>query len=234
MDGRAALDAQDAQHAQRVLRLQVGDAVELMDRGRRYAASIESAGSDGVRVRVGEALPSSEPRVQVTLFQGLPKAEKMEWILQKCTELGVYDVQPVVMERCVVQLKEKDGEKKRERWQKIAREAAKQCGRAQIPQVHAPATLRALEKTLSSMDLLMIPWEEARSGGIRAALKGLPEGAARIGIVIGPEGGISEAEMRQMAAWGGAAVTLGPRILRTETAGMAALTLTLGYLGEME
>ena len=234
VNGAAALDALDAQHAVRVLRLTAGDEVELMDAGRRYAAAIEAAGPDGVRVRITRVLPSTEPRVRVTLFQGLPKAEKMELIVQKCTELGVYEVQPVAMERCVAQIKDKDAEKKRERWQKIAREAAKQCGRAQVPQVHAPATLAQLAQALSGMDLLMVPWEDARDGSIRNALEKLPEGAARIGIVIGPEGGMSEKEARCLEDFGGKLVTLGARILRTETAGMAALTLTLGFLGEME
>lgn len=234
VNGTAALDVLDAQHAVRVLRLTAGDEVELMDAGRRYAAAIEAAGPDGVRVRITRELPSTEPRVRVTLFQGLPKAEKMELIVQKCTELGVYEVQPVAMERCVAQIKDKDAEKKRERWQKIAREAAKQCGRAQVPQVHAPATLMQLAQALSGMDLLMVPWEDARDGSIRDALEKLPEGAARIGIVIGPEGGMSEKEARCLEDWGGHLVTLGARILRTETAGMAALTLTLGFLGEME
>ena len=113
VNGAAALDALDAQHAVRVLRLTAGDEVELMDAGRRYAAAIEAAGPDGVRVRITRVLPSTEPRVRVTLFQGLPKAEKMELIVQKCTELGVYEVQPVAMERCVAQIKDKDAEKKR-------------------------------------------------------------------------------------------------------------------------
>lgn len=234
VNGCASLDAQDAQHAVRVLRLESGDEVELMDAGRRYSAVIETADREGVSVRVTGELPSSEPRVKVTLFQGLPKAEKMEFILQKCTELGVYAVQPVVMERCVAQVKDKDAEKKRERWQKIAREAAKQCGRAQVPQVNAPATLAQLKDALSQMDLLMVPWEDARDGGIRDALKALPEGEASIGIVIGPEGGMGEKEAGVLENLGGKLVTLGPRILRTETAGMAALTLTLGFLGEME
>lgn len=234
INGVAALDALDAQHAVRVLRLEAGDTVELMDAGSRYTAKIEAADREGVRVRIVSELPSTEPRVRVTLFQGLPKAEKMEFILQKCTELGVYDVQPVVMERCVAQVKDKDAEKKRERWQKIAREAAKQCGRAQVPQVHAPATLSQLKDTLSSLDLLLVPWEDARDGGVRDALQRLPEGGSRIGIVIGPEGGMGEKEAGLLEQLGGSLVTLGPRILRTETAGMAALTLTLGFLGEME
>ena len=234
VDGAAFLDASDAQHALRVLRLGPGDGVELMAEGRRYAAAVETVGREDVRVRILAELPSTEPRVRVTLFQGLPKAEKMELIVQKCTELGVYGVQPVLMERCVAQVKDKDAAKKRERWQKIAREAAKQCGRAQVPQVYAPATLAQLRAMLSSMTLLMVPWEDARDGSVRQALSGLPAGEASVGIVIGPEGGMSAKEADGLAQQGGRLVTLGPRILRTETAGLAALTLTLGFLGEME
>ena len=112
VNGAAALDALDAQHAVRVLRLTAGDEVELMDAGRRYAAAIEAAGPDGVRVRITRVLPSTEPRVRVTLFQGLPKAEKMELIVQKCTELGVTEITPVLTARSVSRPDEKSAKKK--------------------------------------------------------------------------------------------------------------------------
>lgn len=235
-DGVAYLSSEDSRHALRVLRLDVGDELELVCASRRYVASIEEAGEDGVRVRVREELACTEPRTQVTLYQGLPKAEKMEWIVQKATELGACAVQGVAMERCVVKLSGKDAEKKAERWQKIAREAVKQCARVDVPQVRAPQKLAALREELSALDVLIVPWEDARDGSIRDALAPFENREAlRIGVLIGPEGGIApgEAEWLRETA-GGRLVTLGPRILRTETAALAALTLVMAARGEME
>ncbi len=229
----ARLEAGDAQHAARVLRLAPGDEVELLDGVCRYAARLTEVSKEGVIAEILSALPDHEPNVRVTLYQGLPKAEKMEFILQKCTELGVYAVVPVQMERCVVQLSGKDGEKKRERWQRIAREAAKQCGRARVPEVSAPQPLAGMSQALSEdYDLVLVPWEEAREGGIRAAIR--ETNAQRIAIVIGPEGGMTKEEVAWLHDRGARPVTLGPRILRTETAGMAALTMALCLSGQME
>ena len=235
-DGVAYLNAGDSRHAVRVLRLGEGDEVELVCAPHRYLAAIEAAGEDGVRVRVRETLALTEPRTRVTLYQGLPKAEKMEWIVQKATELGACAVQGVAMERCVVKLDGRDAEKKAERWQKIAREAVKQCARVDVPQVRAPKRLTALREELSALDVLIVPWEDARDGSVRDALAPYAQRETlHIGVLIGPEGGIAprEAEWLREAA-GGRLVTLGPRILRTETAALAALTLVMAARGEME
>ena len=235
-DGVAYLNAGDSRHAVRVLRLGEGDEVELVCAPHRYLASIEEAGEDSVRVRVREMLALTEPRTRVTLYQGLPKAEKMEWIVQKATELGACAVQGVAMERCVVKLDGRDAEKKAERWQKIAREAVKQCARVDVPQVRAPQRLTALREELAALDVLIVPWEDARDGSVRDALALFAQRETlNVGVLIGPEGGIAprEAEWLREAA-GGRLVTLGPRILRTETAALAALTLVMAARGEME
>ena len=235
-DGVAYLSGEDSRHALRVMRLAEGDEVELVCAPRRYLASIEAAGEDGVRVRVQAELACTEPRTQVTLYQGLPKAEKMEWIVQKATELGACAVQGVAMERCVVKLDGKDAVKKAERWQKIAREAVKQCARVDVPRVAAPQKLAALRDELAALDVLIVPWEDASGGSIRDALAPFErQETLRVGVLIGPEGGIAprEAEWLREAA-GGKLVTLGPRILRTETAALAALTLVMAARGEME
>ena len=235
-DGVAFLNGEDSRHAVRVLRLEAGDEVELVCAPQRYLAVIEAADEDGVRVRVKEALRSTEAGTRVTLYQGLPKAEKMEWIVQKATELGACAVQGVAMERCVVRLDGKDAAKKAERWQKIAREAVKQCARAQVPQVRAPKKLAALREELAALDVLIVPWEDARDGSVREVLAPFAgQEGLRVGVLIGPEGGISPAEAKWLAGEaGGRLVTLGPRILRTETAALAALTLVMAARGEME
>lgn len=236
VNGYAHLSPEDSGHALRVLRLAEGDEVELVCAPNRYLAQIEPIGGSTVDVRILKRLRSTETRARVTLYQGLPKADKMEMIVQKATELGAYAVQPVAMERCVVRLEGKDAAKKTERWQKIAREAVKQCARIDVPQVHMPKKLSGLEKELAALDLLIVPWEDARDGSIRACVEPLSgKEELSIGILIGPEGGISSKEAQWLSEQaGGKLVTLGPRILRTETAGLAAITMTMAYLGEME
>ena len=236
VQGMARLSEADSAHALRVLRLEPGDAIELVCAPNRFLAEI--AGEEGGRVTavIQGALPGTEARTQVTLFQGLPKADKMEMIAQKTTELGVHAIQPVAMERCVVKLEGKDAGKKVERWQKIAREAVKQCARVTVPEVLPPKKLTQLEEELKQLDVLIVPWEDARDGSIRQALAPF-EGreALRVGILIGPEGGISGKEAHWLAENARAKlVTLGPRILRTETAGLCAMTMVMAFRGEME
>ena len=235
-DGVAFLGEEDSQHALRVLRLEPGEQIELVCPPERFLARIEGVEDGVVRVQAMEPLRSTEARAQVTLYQGLPKADKMELIVQKATELGAAAVQPVVMERCVVRLDGKDAAKKTERWQKIAREAVKQCARVCAPEVRLPQKLSALRQELGGLDVLIVPWEDARDGSIRDALAPFAgREALRVGILIGPEGGIAPQEaqwLREQA--GGRLVTLGPRILRTETAGIAALTIAMALRGEME
>ena len=234
--GTACLNIEDSRHALRVLRLATGDEVELVCAPGRYLAQITGETDGLVQVKILQALRQTEARTQVTLYQGLPKADKMEMIAQKTTELGVYAIRPVAMERCVVKLEGKDAGKKVERWQKIAREAVKQCARVSVPEVLEPRKLTQLEEELAQLDLLIVPWEDARDGSIRQALAPF-EGreALRVGILIGPEGGISGQEAHWLAENAGAKlVTLGPRILRTETAGLCALTMVMAFRGEME
>ena len=232
----ARLNAEDSRHALRVLRLECGEEIELVCAPDRYLAVIEDTDGEQVTVRVMNTLRSTEARAKVTLYQGLPKADKMEMIAQKTTELGVYAVQPVAMERCVVKLEGKDVAKKTERWQKIAREAVKQCARVDVPEVREVKKLAALREELQGLDLLIVPWEDARDGSVRACVEALREKEApSIGILIGPEGGISEKEARWLSEEaGGKLVTLGPRILRTETAGLCALTMVMAFRGELE
>lgn len=236
VNGTACLNIEDSQHALRVLRLGSGDEIELVCALGRYLAQIAGETDGLVQVKVLEELRRTEARTQVTLYQGLPKADKMEMIAQKTTELGVHAIQPVAMERCVVKLEGKDAGKKVERWQKIAREAVKQCARVTVPEVLEPKKLTQLEEELKQLDVLIVPWEDARDGSIRRALAPF-EGreALRVGILIGPEGGISGQEAHWLAENAGAKlVTLGPRILRTETAGLCALTMVMAFRGEME
>ena len=235
-NGTARLNAEDSRHALRVLRLDVGDEVELVCEPTHYLAGIAVIEDGIVTVAIRGELRPTEARTRVTLYQGLPKADKMEMIAQKTTELGVYAIRPVAMERCVVKLEGKDAPKKIERWQKIAREAVKQCARTSVPEVLEVKRLAQLQEEFAQLDALIVPWEEARDGSIREVLAPYAgKEGVRVGILVGPEGGISQREAVWLAENANAKlVTMGPRILRTETAGIAAVTMVMAYMGEME
>ena len=229
---------EEARHAAQVLRLMPGEAVELLDGQGIFAAVLAQVDKSQARALVSAQLPDREPRVRVTLFQGLAKGDKMEGIVRRCTELGVHAVQPLEMARCVQRLDAKRAAAQRERWQRIAREATKQCGRAWAPPVYPPVGLddRSLAGRWAEQRLILAPWEEAEGGSLREALAGPAEtgGSLRIGLVIGPEGGIAEGEIARLHGLGAKIITLGPRILRTETAGMAGLAAIMALSGELD
>ena len=228
-DGLAALPPEEAKHALKVLRLRAGDEVCAMDgAGGRWTARIEAV--DGsVTVRLLEPLPDNEAPVRVTVYEGLPKADKLDFITQKLTELGAAALVPVRMARCVVKLDARDGQKRAERLQRIADEAAKQCGRGMPLKVEAPVDWREAMARMRAHDLVLLPWEDARGRRMKDVYFNHPD-ARDIGIVIGPEGGMSEAEVDALDA---RIVTLGPRILRTETAAVVAAALAMQLWGDV-
>ena len=229
----AFLCEEDAHHAIRVLRMKPGEGCELFAGGRRFSGEVASIGDGAVQVRIAGELPSTEPRLRVTLYQGLPKADKMELIVQKAVELGACAVVPVAMSRCVVQLDAKDGRKKQERWQKIAREACKQSGRCELMQVTEPISFRQLLARLPEHGAAIVPWEDARGYSLARFHAEHPD-ITDLAIVIGPEGGMSGEEIERMQGSKCRAVTLGPRILRTETAGLCAMSALFCLYGDME
>lgn len=224
----AFLSPEDQNHALRVLRLVPGDIVELMWQGNRFLGELQDSSS----ARVLRPLPSTEASLRITLFQGLPKADKMDWIVQKAVEIGVARIVPVLMERCITRLTPQDAEKKRVRWSRIAREAGKQSGRCLVPEVTLPVPLRALPELGREQDCCVVPWEEAGSVGPLGFVRDHPSFSS-LGILIGPEGGIAPEEIESLKEVF-CPVTLGQRILRTETAGLAAASAFLALRGEME
>lgn len=229
-----SLKAEDAKHAAQVMRMQPQNEFFAVDEaGRRFRAEMQGVSKTECTALLYDELPDNEADVCVTVYQGLPKADKMEWIVQKLTELGVMRLVPVKMERCVVKLDEKDGKKRCERLNKIAREAAKQCKRGSALEVSEPQTWKQLQNALRyDHDLLMVPWEDASGYGMKAAHADFPN-AKDIGIVIGPEGGMSAAEIEAIEAVGAKQITLGPRILRTETAAVASCTMAMLLWGDI-
>ena len=232
VDGAAALPRDEAKHAAKVLRLRPGDNICAMDgAGRRWDAKIETV-DDGVTLRLLGELPSNEAPVRVTLYQGIPKSDKLDLLAQKLTELGVSALVPVRMARCVAKLDDKDGKKRAERLQRIADEAAKQCRRGVPLKIEAPLDWRGAMERMRSHDLLMIPWEDARGRRIKDAWYHHSE-AKDIGIVIGPEGGMSEDEVDALHDLDALTITLGPRILRTETAALASAAMVMQLWGDL-
>ena len=227
------LKPEDAKHAAQVLRMQRDEEFYAIDEGgSRFLAELCEVSKEGCTALLREALPDNEAELRVTVYQGLPKADKLELVVQKLTELGAARLVPVKMERSVVKLNDKDGQKKQERLQKIAREASKQCKRGGCLEVAAPQSWKQLRDQMAAHDLVLVPWEDARGFGLKAAREAFPE-AKDIGIVIGPEGGMSENEVRALEELGAKQITLGPRILRTETAAIAAATMAMLLWGDI-
>ena len=219
-------DPDDLRHIEKVLRLHPGDRVDVSDSTEfEYETEILSLESKTVTLRILDKQRfSREPELRVTLFQGVPKQGKMEEIIQKATELGVFAVVPLLTDRSIVDSL-KNVEKKRERWQRIAAESVKQCRRGLIPQVEETVDLKAALKKFGDYDLVLFPYEDENKTTIKAALRSLCEKPKTAAIVIGPEGGFAKEEAEQILSAGGVSVTLGKTILRTETAGPAALAM---------
>jgi len=222
---------QDASHIRRSLRMMVGETLTVCDGcGTDCLCEIQEFAGEDVLLRVlSRALSESEPTCAVTLYQGLPKADKMEWIIQKAVELGVHEIVPVATARSIVKLDEKDGERKRVRWQRIADEAAGQSGRGKRPTVCAPISMAQAETRLKGEHTLVF-----YEGGGQTVSALLSDTSDAVSIVIGPEGGFAPEEIDRLCANGAVCATLGPRILRCETAPVAALAMIMAYTGNMD
>ena len=221
----ATITGDDAHHISRVLRMKAGDALSLCDgAGNEFDAVITSISPEAVVCALGEKHESeAESPVKVTLLQCLPKTGKMELIVQKSTELGVFAIVPVHSARCVV-VPGKDYDKKRERYNRVALEAAKQSRRGMIPSVLPLIEFKKID--VQSFDLFLVAYEDETADSLKQALRAA-NAPTSIALLIGPEGGLEEGEVAQLVKAGAKSVSLGKRILRTETAGMAMLAQTL-------
>lgn len=231
------LSAEESAHAARVLRLRPGEEIRLLDGLNLWEGLLETVDPKETTAKVTAACPSPEAPAQAVLFQGLPKADKLELIAQKGTELGMWELWPIEMERSVAKADKADkGDKKRERLSRIALEAAKQSGRAHVPEVASTVSFARVLPKLAEFDLVLVAWEEEQSLPMSKAVtahvaaNGMPK---RVMVVVGPEGGISQREWEMLKEHGAVSVTLGRRILRTETAGLCALSVLWTALGEM-
>jgi len=223
---------EDAAHIARSLRMTVGEALTVCDgSGTDYQCTVTAVSPQAVTAQIVSQSPSiGEPTVRVTLFQGLPKGEKMDWIVQKAVELGVAETVPFVATRSISRPDDKSVGKKTERWQKIADEAAKQSQRGKCPAVQKVCSFAEAQKAAERLDCNIVFYE---GGGVPLPALLAERHPTTIGIWVGPEGGWAPDEVAQIEAMGGVRATLGPRILRTETAPLAALTAVMLLTGNM-
>lgn len=219
----------DVNHIKNVLRMEVGEQVTVSaGKGMEYLCVIRQLGESEILLDIEkEQAAITELPVEITLFQALPKKDKMELVIQKAIELGATSIVPVKAKRCVVKLDDKKEEKKRTRWQAIAESAAKQSGRGIIPKIHNAIGFQQALKMAQDMETVLIPYELCE--GMKESVDAMKKAAKgkSIGIFIGPEGGFERSEIEQAIEHGAIPISLGKRILRTETAGLATLSVLM-------
>jgi 16S rRNA (uracil1498-N3)-methyltransferase len=216
-----------------VLRLRRGDHVILTEGGRReYEVQITAISANALTATVvGDRVPPEEPDVHLTLYQSLIRANRFDLVLEKGTEIGVSRFVPLLTARSVVQENGEPASSRSERWQRIIVEAAEQCGRGRLPSITSPQPLEEALRAASGLKIMA--WEAERATALVAQLRGLSERPRNVSLFIGPEGGFEVREIDLARENGCLPVTLGPRVMRSETAGIVAAALVLAGLGEM-
>lgn len=223
----------DVNHIKNVLRQKSGDKITICDTSKEqdYLCKIDKIEEKSIDCNIIEKLENNtESNVKVTIFQGLPKADKLELVIQKSVELGVYDITPLQMKRCVVKLNEKDKAKKIQRWQKISEVAAKQCGRNIIPKINNIVNVKEVCNLCNEYDIVLIAYENEKENTLKKELKNLKKldkEEIKVAIIIGPEGGIAPEEIEMFEENGAKIITLGNRILRTETVALSVLSIIM-------
>lgn len=224
--GQHELPEAQAHYIGRVLRHAAGDAVQLFDgSGQEFLGELVEVGKKNVRVELRESFAGlAESPLRLHLGQGLSRGERMDWAIQKATELGAARITPIVSERCEVRLKDERADKRTAHWRQIAISACEQCGRSVLPQIDAPVSLAEwLQATEADLKLVLHPVAEPLASHARPG---------SLAFLIGPEGGLSDAEVEQARAAGFHAARLGPRVLRTETAPVVALSVAQQMWGD--
>lgn len=233
-ENRVTILGEDYQHLKKVLRVQKDDLITVCCDQVDYITKVDEINSNSIiSVIVDRKANLTESSLRVTLYQSLPKADKMELIVQKCVEIGVYEIVPVITDRCISKIStDKDAQNKIARWQKIAMEAAKQSNRGIVPQISKPIKFSDALKLVSKTDLAIIPYEKESAANFKDISKQC-SGIKASCVFIGPEGGFTEQEIQLAESSGVKKITLGPRILRTETAGFVTLTIMMYELGDV-
>ena len=235
-NNQIAIIGQDLNHIKKVLRGKIGDELQICNKQNKenYLCQIQSIENEKIICEIKSKIEEqTETNVEVTIFQGLPKADKMEYVIQKSVELGVHDITPVEMKRCVVKLNDKDKIKKIDRWQKISEVAAKQCGRDIIPKINNVINIKNLCNLIEKYDIVLVAYENEKKNTLKEQLKKIKNkynstnAKIKIGLVIGPEGGLEEKDVDLLQQKGASIITLGNRILRTETVALNVLSIIM-------
>lgn len=227
---------EDVKHISNVLRAKCGETISIcdVDTSINYKLELVEFNKDSIIGKIKEKVESNaESNICIHIFQGVPKSDKMELIIQKAVELGVKEITPVQMERCVSVISGKDENKKIDRWQKISEVAAKQSGRDIIPKINNVTKVRNIQERIKDIDLLIVPYENAKDVSFKDIIDEakMDECIKSIGIVIGPEGGFEKEEVEYLSSVGAKVVTLGKRILRTETVAIAMSSVIMYEFG---
>ncbi|APC41306.1 16S rRNA (uracil(1498)-N(3))-methyltransferase [Clostridium estertheticum] len=239
---KAIIEGEDVKHIYKVLRLQVGEKVSINNScGKEYIGEITYIDKKVVNINILKENPiNNESPIEVYLFQGMPKSTKMDLIVQKNTELGVKSITPIITKRVELKTeimefkKDKEIDKKIIRWNRIALEASKQSKRSLIPVINEPIEFENLLLELKAMDLVVVPYENEEGYGMKKLIEDIDkETINKVAIIIGPEGGFEEFEISKLKQIGSKIITLGPRILRTETAGFTCLSLIMYEFGDL-
>lgn len=231
-EGELSVEDARLHYLSRVLRVREGDSLEVFDgEGGAFDAKVTALEPERATLLLGPRREAPKPR-KITIVQGLPKADKLELVLQKGTELGASEFIPAAMARSIVKLEKDRADKKVERWQRICEEAARQCGRSDVPLVRAPSSLEDALRALPEGTATFVLDEEERERGLQsAALELRPD--QPVALIIGPEGGVDRTEVQWLKTRGAQTVTLGRRVLRTETAALVALSVLQLLDGEL-
>ncbi len=226
----------DVKHIKKVLRKNIGDTLEICNKntGDNFLCKIEEFNNEKIICNIDKIIENkAENNIYINIFQGLPKLDKMEYIIQKSVELGVSEITPLNMKRCVVKIDAKDENKKIQRWNKISEVAAKQCGRNIIPKVNNIAKIKEIKNLCNDYDIILVAYEEEKENKLKKVLQELKniynkDEVLKIAIVIGSEGGIDKEEVEELKNINNAKViTLGDRILRTETVALNIISIIM-------
>ena len=238
-EDRIIITGEDINHIKNVLRLKIDDNIQIcnLDTAKNYTCGIAKLNDNSIECIIFNEIESnSESNLDITIFQGIPKADKMELIIQKCVELGVNQITPIEMKRCIVKIEDKAKTKKIERWQKISEVAAKQCGRDKLPKINNVIDIKNICNIICEYDIVLLAYENEKINTLKneiRKLKDIENKEIKIGIIIGPEGGLEKEEVDILEKSGAKVITLGKRILRTETVGFVLTSIIMYELGDL-
>ena len=238
-EDKIIITGEDVNHIKNVLRLNIDDDLQVcnLDTAINYTCGISKIDNEKVECNIfNEVDSNSESRIHINIFQGIPKSDKMELIIQKCVELGVNEVTPVEMKRCVAKIEDKSKVKKIDRWQKISEVAAKQCGRDRVPKINDVINIKNICNLISKYDIVLLAYENEQENTLKnelLRLKDKTDANLKIAIIIGPEGGLDKEEVELLKENGAKSITLGKRILRTETVAFVMSSILQYELGDL-